>query len=129
MFDPLQSDWSGSGGRFFGAAAAKGSNITVDFWRDKKGVAYSSVFRALEETVNAPGKTYVPSIPAYVVCITGRGGSSVWMNTVHDLAKELGLVEKQLNVLSVLILGFPSECPRKMRLFDIPVSIQSDFGV
>jgi len=44
----------------------------------------------LEETaVLAPGATFTPAGPAYLLCVAGRDGSGAWMKTAEALARLL----------------------------------------
>jgi len=72
-------------GRFFGALAAKGSDIRIDFWLDPDGKgAHPDARLELGDSVSvAPGALYVPAEPAFMLCVAGQGGSEAWLKATH----------------------------------------------
>lgn len=73
-------------GRFFGAVASKASDIQIDFWVGETGHDLHPDARLeLAETAVAPGATYVPPEPVYVVCVAGVGGSEAWLKSAREL--------------------------------------------
>ena len=73
-------------GRFFGAMAARASDIRVNFWPDKQGGRpHPDAFLELEETPVEPGANYTPANPVYVVCVAGQGGREAWMKVTEAL--------------------------------------------
>ncbi len=77
-------------GRFFGAVASKASDIRIDFWLDGPGVGpHPDARLELEETVIAPGATYAPAEPVFLVCTAGKGGSDGWLKAAQELKRAL----------------------------------------
>ena len=71
-------------GRYLGAVAAQSSGILVNFWLNPEGGGqHPDVRMELEETPLAPGASFKPDTPAYVLCLAGRGDGQIWMDTVE----------------------------------------------
>ncbi|MCC6352445.1 MAG: hypothetical protein IT577_01090, partial [Verrucomicrobiae bacterium] len=88
---PVADCWlDGASGRFFGAVAARASDIRIDFWLDEATKAQHPDARwEPDETVVAPGATFAPADPVYVLCVAGAGGSAGWIDTAQELRKAL----------------------------------------
>jgi len=77
-------------GRFFGAVAPKASGITVYFWFDQPGVGQHPDARLeIGDTAVAPGATFAPAAPVYVLGVAGRGAGDAWLKTADELARVL----------------------------------------
>jgi hypothetical protein len=88
---PVADCWmDGASGRFFGAVASKSSGILIDFWSDPQGGGQHADARLeLAATVVAPGATFTPAEPVYLLCVAGAGGSDGWMTAAQELKKAL----------------------------------------
>lgn len=82
-------------GRFFGTVASKAPGMRVNFWVDTLhgGVTHPDARLEIEETAVAPGATYKPAKPLFVICVVGRGGNELWWKTAQDLKIVLEPVE------------------------------------
>jgi hypothetical protein len=66
-------------GRFFGAVASKDSGMRIAFWVDKAdGSAHPDARWEMPETVVAPGATFTPQAPLFLIGLAGRGGNAEW---------------------------------------------------
>jgi len=87
---PAAGCWmDNSDGRFFGAAAGRKSGIQVHFWVDNTHRSKHPDARLELALQIAPGDTFRPETPAYVICTTGTGGTGAWMELLKSLAKLL----------------------------------------
>jgi agarase len=84
---PVGDCWlDGASGRFFGATASKRSGVLIDFWLDEGGRGTHPDARwELAEAVLAPGETYRPPEPVYVICVAGDGGADGWLKAAQPL--------------------------------------------
>jgi hypothetical protein len=78
-----------SDGRFFGAAANRKSGIQVHFWVDGTYRSTHPDARLEVDLQIAPGDTFRPQTPTYLICATGTGDSAAWMALLKALAAPL----------------------------------------
>jgi hypothetical protein len=77
-------------GRFFGAVASKASGMQIDFWLDEGTHSpHPDARLEIEETSVAPGATYMPSAPVFLLGVIGRGGSAAWLEAAQTQGKVL----------------------------------------
>ena len=75
-----------SDGRFFGAAAGRKSGVQIHFWVDDTYNSLHPDARLETDLRIAPDDTFRPKEPTYVICATGTGGSTAWMELLKKLA-------------------------------------------
>ncbi len=83
---PVSDCWmDGADGRFYGAVAAKGSGILIDFWLNPQGGQHADARWELErEVVLAPGEVFTPPEPVYLVVTAGTGGRAGWLEAARQ---------------------------------------------
>ncbi|HRR34379.1 MAG TPA: hypothetical protein P5026_09790 [Kiritimatiellia bacterium] len=73
-------------GRFFGAVAPMNAGLDVLFWINPQGGQHPDARLELKEAVTvAPGTSFAPSQPAYVIVLAGQGDSRVWLESAIRL--------------------------------------------
>lgn len=77
-------------GRFFGAVAPRRSGILIHFWIDAThGSRHPDARLELDIPPLAPGATFTPSDPVYLLSVAGTGGAAGWQDATHALGKLL----------------------------------------
>lgn len=84
---PAAGCWtSKEDGRFFGMAAGRTSGIRVDFWTDGTIRSQHPDARLEVDVQIAPGDTFKPKEPVYLISVTGTGDTAAWVELLKQLA-------------------------------------------
>lgn len=79
-------------GLYLGAVAPWRSHMRIHFWVDPDGRQHPDARLELPEPVNLePGALFTPPAPAYVICLTGRGGPDAWRREIKEIRQMLDI--------------------------------------
>jgi len=77
-------------GAFWGLTTDDTGVMKIHFWLDDRGAQHPDARHELRKTL-APGETYYPPWPRYVISVAGRGGHKQWESRVRSALDVISL--------------------------------------